>query len=96
MIAGRERHMRHMPRVNYGMTFEGEAVSIAAALATIRELRKRRVIPALYEKGNRIEELYRRAAQSHGVATSLAGPGPCQHLCFEDRGAVKARECAGS
>jgi glutamate-1-semialdehyde 2,1-aminomutase len=39
VLAGLERHMARLPEIFYGMTFEGEAISIAAALATLREVR---------------------------------------------------------
>ncbi|MEN6627788.1 MAG: aminotransferase class III-fold pyridoxal phosphate-dependent enzyme [Candidatus Sumerlaeia bacterium] len=92
VLAGSERWMRHMPKINFGMTFEGEAVSIAAALATLRELRKRDVPTALAAKGRALREAYAGSAREHGLNTALVGADARPMLSFESHGAVAARE----
>ncbi|MCE5229384.1 aminotransferase class III-fold pyridoxal phosphate-dependent enzyme [bacterium] len=92
VVAGAERWMRHISTINYGMTFEGEAVSIAAALATLHEVRKRKVWLALAAKGRALREAYARAAREYGLNTALVGVDVRPMLSFESHGALTARE----
>jgi glutamate-1-semialdehyde aminotransferase len=48
-------------------TFGGEVLSLAAALATMKELKVRRVISHLWQKGKNLQEGYNKLAQEHGV-----------------------------
>jgi glutamate-1-semialdehyde 2,1-aminomutase len=92
VLAGSERCMSYLPRINYGMTFEGEAVSIAAAVATLHEVRKRNVCRALAAKGRRLREAYARAAAECGLDTALVGADPRLYLSIKDHGKLTRRE----
>jgi glutamate-1-semialdehyde aminotransferase len=91
-LVGREEHMRHIGSVNYGMTFEGEAVSIAAALATINEILERDVCGELARKGQFLKGEYARIAKEFGVETSITGPDARPHLWFAGQNDIPERE----
>lgn len=84
VLAGQGRHMSHLPKIHYGMTFEGEALSIAAALATVREVLKRDVCGALAEKGRFLKQAYSDAARECGLHTTLTGTDVRPYLWIED------------
>lgn len=92
VLSGTHEHMRHVPAVKYGMTFEGEAVSIAAGLATIHEIIDEDVCGALARKGQSLMRAYASIAALRGIPTRLAGPCARPHLAFDDAGGVPARE----
>jgi glutamate-1-semialdehyde 2,1-aminomutase len=92
VLAGPEEHMRHLGRVNYGMTFEGEAISIAAAVATIREMVEKDVCAELRAKGRLLKQEYERLAREAGLESRLDGHDARPHLWFADHGRVTERE----
>jgi glutamate-1-semialdehyde 2,1-aminomutase len=91
-LVGAAETMRHIPSINYGMTFEGEAVSIAAGLATVSEMIEQDVVRSLYARGQVLAQEYRRLAQQHEVNTAIDGPEPCHHVHFADHDGLSARE----
>jgi glutamate-1-semialdehyde aminotransferase len=92
ILSGRQAHMRHLPATNYGMTFEGESVSIAAGLATVHEILEKRVCEALAEKGRVLRRAYEQLATRYGLASHLAGPDARPYLAFEAQGGIPSRE----
>jgi glutamate-1-semialdehyde 2,1-aminomutase len=92
VLSGKLAYMRHLEDVRYGMTFEGEAISIAAALATVREVVEKNVCEALAEKGRYLAREYARLADRNGVATRLGGPFARPHLAFEAQNGIPERE----
>jgi glutamate-1-semialdehyde 2,1-aminomutase len=75
VLAGRKDIMKLCDRdVFFFTTFGGEALSLAAAMATIRELRDKRVPAYLAERGKEIREGYNAVAKSLGMDyTSCTG-----------------------
>ncbi len=92
VLAGPTRYMARLPETHYGMTFEGEAVSIAAATATISEIVEKDVCGALGEMGRRLKEEYERLAREYRVRSELAGPDARPYLYFEDQNGIPERE----
>jgi glutamate-1-semialdehyde 2,1-aminomutase len=92
VLCGAREYIARLPETCYGMTFEGEALSLAAAYATLTEVRERDVIGDLYRKGNRIRTEYRRLARTYELSTDLTGYEPCMSLQFQDHGTVSGRE----
>lgn len=69
MITGRADVMQKLEKdVFFFTTFGGEALSLAAAQATISELRDRDVPAFLFAQGKKFREGYNRAAEAAGVA----------------------------
>jgi glutamate-1-semialdehyde 2,1-aminomutase/spore coat polysaccharide biosynthesis protein SpsF len=93
-IVGRADIMRLMEDIFYSGTFGGEALSLAAAIATIDKIEREKVTDRLWQVGG---ELKRRAsdkiaaAELNGVI-SLAGSGPWAILAYKDhpRGSKEA------
>jgi glutamate-1-semialdehyde 2,1-aminomutase len=92
VLCGRGDYIRRLPETYYGMTFEGEAISIAAAHATVTEVIDKKVVEALFEKGRRIRAAYDRIAASYGLHTSLTGYEPCMAMEFQDQPGVPGRQ----
>ncbi|MBN2124746.1 MAG: aminotransferase class III-fold pyridoxal phosphate-dependent enzyme [Deltaproteobacteria bacterium] len=53
-VVGKKELMKEMEEIFFSFTFGGEAVSLAAALATIKKMREKAVIRDLWEKGERV------------------------------------------
>jgi glutamate-1-semialdehyde aminotransferase len=92
VLCGKSEYMRRLPETYYGMTFEGEAVSIAAAYATLTEVIEKNVVAALYEKGRSIRTEYQRLAKVYNLSTSLIGYEPCMHMDFQAQGSIPGRQ----
>jgi glutamate-1-semialdehyde aminotransferase len=48
-------------------TFGGETLSLAAALATMKELKAKKVVPYLWAKSKKLQDGYNKLAKEHGV-----------------------------
>jgi glutamate-1-semialdehyde aminotransferase len=76
-IVGRAEVMRWFEKVFFSFTFAGEAVSLAACLATIHELERRDGIATLWRNGTRLQEGARqliRDAKLDGVLDCAGMP----------------------
>ena len=101
-IVGQREYMRHLPHTAWGMTFRGETVSLAAALAVTRILRREPVSEHLAEIGSRVRDIFRKACRDQGVQADMLGPPARMTFDFADAGALDAgrlrtlfvRECA--
>ncbi len=101
-IVGKREHMRHLPDTAYGMTFRGEALSLAAALAVTRILRREPVTEHIAAIGSKLREAFRKACGRRSVRADLFGPSARMTFQFEEVGPLDAarlqtifvRECA--
>lgn len=91
-LCGKVEYMKELPKTFYGMTFEGEAISIAAALVTVREVFAQKVPHHLYLKGSRLRTTYAKIASQLDLQTEVMGFDQCPHVEFSDHGSVAARE----
>jgi glutamate-1-semialdehyde 2,1-aminomutase/spore coat polysaccharide biosynthesis protein SpsF len=66
-LVGKEEIMNVFQESFLSFTFGGEVLSLAAAMATIRELRTKKVIPFLWAKGKKLQDGYNRLAKEHGL-----------------------------
>lgn len=90
-VAGRREVMALMEEVFFSFTFGGEALSLAAAKATLTKLRAEPVVATLAERGNAIIEGTRRIIdqESLGDAFSVSGHPTWSFLNIRDaRGAT--------
>lgn len=55
-LVGRRRYMKKVKDIFYSFTYGGEVLSIAAAIATIKELEKRKVIDYLWKIGSYLQK----------------------------------------
>ncbi len=85
-VVGRRDVMAIFDEVFFSFTFGGDALGLAAALATIRALRERKVIERIWELGERLRDGYNTLARELGLEryTSCIGYPPRTVLTFKD------------
>ena len=85
-VVGRQDLMKLFDDVFFSFTFGGEALSLAAAAATIREMREKNVIAHLWEQGSRLKDGYNVLAREVGIHrfTSCEGLPPRTVVMFKN------------
>jgi len=85
-LVGRARFMRRLEEVFFSFTFGGEALSLAAAAATIDALRRPGVLDGIWRRGARLQEGYNRLAREAGLErlTTCIGLPPRTAVTFRD------------
>lgn len=82
-VVGRRDVMDVFDQVFFSFTFGGEAVSLAAALATIREMEDQDVVAHLWEQGERLQDGYNVLARELGVGEMTRCVGLPPHTVME-------------
>jgi glutamate-1-semialdehyde 2,1-aminomutase len=87
-IAGRADIMRHMEEIFFSFTFGGEALSLAAALATLNKLQAEPVIETLWSQGSKVKNGVAGLIDRFGLgdALSIGGKNCWSFLLFKDTG----------
>jgi glutamate-1-semialdehyde 2,1-aminomutase len=93
VLVGREPWMRHVATINYSLTYRLEAMSIVAAIETIREVIERDVCAALARKGRLLKKAYANLCKKHGIASAMVGHDSRPQLEFFDEGAFPKGTC---
>ncbi|MEZ5670387.1 MAG: aminotransferase class III-fold pyridoxal phosphate-dependent enzyme [Alphaproteobacteria bacterium] len=77
-VVGRAELMREMEEIFFSATFGGEAVSLAAAIATVRKMQREPVIEALWRVGEALAAKTQALIDEHGLGDTigLAGLAP--------------------
>ena len=85
-IAGPARIMREMEEIFFSFTFGGEALSLAAALATLEKLQREPVVRALSESGARLVASLQARIDEFGLGDvmSLSGHPSWSFLAIRD------------
>lgn len=85
-VVGRREIMELFDEVFFSFTFGGEAVSLAASLATIKEMREKNVITHLWSQGRKLKDGYNLLAQEFEVEkfTECIGLLPRTVITFKD------------
>jgi len=85
-IVGRRDVMEQFDEVFFSFTFGGETLSLAAAKATITEMRGKNVIAHLWEQGQKLKDGYKVLAREFGVDryTECIGLPPRTVITFKD------------
>jgi len=86
-IVGKKEIMKLFEEVFYSFTFGGEIVSIAAAIATIKELKEKRVIEYIWEQGRKLKDGYNLFVRELGLEkyTQCIGYPPRTVITFKDK-----------
>lgn len=71
-VTGRRDIMRLMDDIFFSGTFGGEALSLAASLATVRKIRDEGVIKHLWAMGGRLQTELRRTIEKYGLKDVLS------------------------
>ena len=98
-VAGPTAIMRHFDAALEGTpeyvwqagTFNGNAISCAAGLATLAELRKPGTYQQLFRTGERLRDGLAAAVRRHGVVAQVSGEPPVFDLFFTDHPIVDYR-----
>jgi glutamate-1-semialdehyde 2,1-aminomutase/spore coat polysaccharide biosynthesis protein SpsF len=85
-VVGRREIMELFDEVFFSFTFGGEALSLAAAIATITEMREKDVIAHLWEQGQKLKDGYNVFARELqlGRHTECIGLPPRTVVTFKD------------
>jgi glutamate-1-semialdehyde aminotransferase len=78
--------MASMENRSISITYGGEALSLAAALASIRELRDKRVNAYLWELGETLQRGLNDAAQEAAIPFHCGGLAPMTTMSFTETG----------
>lgn len=87
-ITGKKEVMRLLEEVFFSFTYGGEALSLAASLATMTKLQKEPVIEHLYRQGNKVMAGVTRLIEKHGLqeVLSIRGNPSWTFFNFSDAG----------
>lgn len=92
-VVGRADLMRQMEEIFFSATFGGEAVSIAAAIATIDKMRREPVIETNWRTGETLAAKTVALIHEHGLddVIGLAGMAPWKLIQIRDQPAASAQ-----
>lgn len=85
-VAGRAEVMASMQDRVISITYGGEALSLAAAIASLRELRDKRVNAYLWDLGETLQRGLNDAAQEADIPFSCGGLAPMTTMTFTETG----------
>lgn len=91
-LTGNEALMRELPTIRFVMTFDWEAVSLAAADATISEIHNHRVCESLWETGRALSHQLKTISAQLGVEVDLIGEAPRTQVHFPAQGRLTERQ----
>jgi glutamate-1-semialdehyde 2,1-aminomutase/spore coat polysaccharide biosynthesis protein SpsF len=85
-IVGQRDIMELFDEIFFSFTFGGETLSLAAAGATITEMRTQKVIEHLWERGRKLKDGFNVLAQAFGIndLTACIGLPPRTMITFKD------------
>jgi glutamate-1-semialdehyde aminotransferase len=81
-LVGRRELMQELERVFFSMTFGGELASLAAAKATLRELREKPVVEHLWSIGRSFREGFNTLVNQTAAPVRLDGHPPRSGFAF--------------
>lgn len=81
-VVGREEPMRAFEEIFFSMTYSGETVALAAAMATLQVMRSEPVLEHIWARGRELRAGIERLAAGVGFAVELAGNPPRSALTF--------------
>ncbi|MBW8000461.1 MAG: aminotransferase class III-fold pyridoxal phosphate-dependent enzyme [Planctomycetes bacterium] len=80
-VVGSRKVMEIFTDIFYSLTFGGETLSLAAAIATLHELETKNVIEHIHEQGQRIKDFVNQTASDLGIEDQVQCIGrPCFSL----------------
>jgi len=82
-IGGRRKFMNELDHVFFSMTFGGECLSLAAAIATI-DILKTKDYEQIWNLGDIFDQWMNEAAEANGLSIEFEGSAPRHKLSFSD------------
>jgi glutamate-1-semialdehyde 2,1-aminomutase len=90
-LIGARRWMRHLPPAFFALTYQREALSLAAAKACLEVFAEVDVPAHLRRIGEAVQRDFAASAQKHGLPWALCGHPSMLHMHFEGVGRLTAR-----
>ncbi len=84
ILVGKREFMDELNRLFVSTTFGGETISLAAAIATIREMKQKNVVEHIWNLGALFKQGYNKIARELGINSESVGFPPRQNLIFKD------------
>ncbi|HEY5600915.1 MAG TPA: aminotransferase class III-fold pyridoxal phosphate-dependent enzyme, partial [Patescibacteria group bacterium] len=84
IIVGKKEIMKEFEEVFFSTTYGGDTLALAAAIATIKELKSKKVIPYLWKMGLYWKNNFNKIADELGINAQIGGHGPRTHFIFKD------------
>ncbi len=85
-VVGRGDVMKDTEDTFLSTTFGGECLSLAAAIATIGEMKKHNVIKHFWDYGTKLKDAYNQLAKQYSLETECIGYGPHTVFVFKYEG----------
>ena len=85
-FVGRREYMEHLYKFKMTTTYAGEAISIAAAIATLRIMKREPVHKHIWAMGQKLMDGFNEMARDLGVEGHAAGLPPAPFLKFSRQG----------
>lgn len=82
-LAGREEHRSAFDRTLITLTHGGEALSLAALVATVRRLKREKVLARIAERGRRLTTEANRLFEDAGLPLTTTGHPNLTHLAIQ-------------
>lgn len=80
-LVGKEKYMKRVSDIFYSFTFGGEALSLTAAIATIKEMEKKKVIQDIWKKGNYLQKNTNALLKKNNLESVIVVAGkPCWQI----------------
>jgi glutamate-1-semialdehyde-2,1-aminomutase len=84
-LAGKKEYMKELGKIFFSMTYSGETLSLAAAIATIKEMKKNKVIEHMWKQGTLLKQGYNDLAKKYGIETKCLGYAPKTYFGFYEK-----------
>lgn len=82
-LVGKKKYMKRIADIFYSFTNGGEALSLAAAIATIKEMEKKNVIGTVWKKGEYLQSKVEKLVKANGLEQVIKIKGkPCWQVVF--------------
>jgi len=85
-IVGKKEFMKELNDIFFSMTYSGETTSMAAAIATIKEIREKGVIEYIWKQGKKLRDGLQKIKDEIGIYMEIPGNPPRSGLVFRDLG----------
>lgn len=90
-LAGKRDVMKRFDEIFFSLTFGGETLSLAAAIATIQYIHEKRVIPFLWKQGEKLKGGIQQRIREKGLEGSLSIDGFPIRTVLSFKGEERAR-----
>jgi glutamate-1-semialdehyde 2,1-aminomutase/spore coat polysaccharide biosynthesis protein SpsF len=92
ILVGKAEVMKVLEEVFFSTTFGGEMLSLAAAKATINELRERPVIQHIWAQGRKLSDSFGKLARENNLQAEMVGYPPINKIRFLDSEGHESKE----